>query len=80
MDGEKREVWFVSRGAIFRRLRPVHWKGIALQYGVLAAVLGWAFVAIKLGIMADRTWLFAIVAALMGVGAMYVTAQHTRRG
>lgn len=80
MDGERREVWFVSRGTIFWRLYPVHWKGYALQFGGLAALLGWIFLAIELGIMADRTWLFALVAALIGVGAMYVTAQHTARG
>jgi hypothetical protein len=79
MDGESAEVWFVSRGRFFRFVYPVHWKGYALQLGSLAVLLVWFGIAIKLGIMANRTWLFALGAGLIGVAVMYVTAQHTVR-
>ena len=79
MDGERRESWFAARGKVFRFVYPIHWKGYALQLGSLVVLLAWFGIAIKLGIMADRTWLFALGAGLIGAAVMYVTAQHTTR-
>ncbi len=79
MKDERREVWFAARGTLFRLVYPVHWKGYALQAGSLVLLLAWFGIAIKLGIMAERTWLFALGAALIAVGVMYVTTRHTAR-
>lgn len=75
---EGREIWYVSRGTFVRRRVTVHWKGHALQYGGLAAILVWMLVSVRFGLIENKTWLFALVAAVIGVAVMVVMARHTR--
>ncbi|MBV9905531.1 MAG: hypothetical protein JO346_13235 [Alphaproteobacteria bacterium] len=74
-----KEVWFVQRTSFPPQTYPVHWKGFALWLAAFAAIGAWMTFAVRTGIIADRTWLFALVPAVLGVVMMYFASEHTER-